>query len=107
MKLYDMFKISLKIIKKQLKESPDKCFVNSKGDSIRLDDVAAEMKKVLNWLYQPMDTGDIQKVVHCSGCRFWVTQKEKEGYLTKNYKVCKLDNLKRDPDFFCKAGIEK
>ena len=107
MQVKTMYKILLRMVKKELEQNPQKCFVSSSGEKIFLSDIQEEFKRIISWLYPKLDSSDICIVVRCKNCKHYKKYTLGEGMKSQKYYACDKDKIHKDPEFFCKDGIEK
>lgn len=106
MKQVDVYRVTIRILRKIAKENPEKSFSNSLGEKVTVKELADELDKILNWLYKDFSTTDIAKVVYCKNCRYYKKYKRKGAFKAQIFQACSKDMKKRDPMFFCKDGEE-
>lgn len=107
MKQADIYRLAVKLLRNMAKENPGKSFTNSAGEKATIDDIANELDKVSKWLYKDFYTEDIDKVVRCKKCKYYKKYKKKDDRKSPPFWACRLTKIKRDPEFYCKEGIEK
>lgn len=106
MNLKEAFFICVQLLKEKAKENPGGG-ITVAGEKIPYTQAVQEMKRVCEWTYPELSTGDVQRVVHCERCTFYKRYRKK-GSLKKTVKrLCSLNHIERSPDFFCKDGKEK
>ena len=71
------------------------------------DLLTAELRKLKGWAYPHLTTEDIVKVVRCKKCQYYKRYKKKGDRKSLPVWACSLDRVKRNPDFYCAAGIQK
>lgn len=71
------------------------------------DIVATELKKLRDWMYPDLETGNVQLVVKCYQCTHYRKFKKKDQPRSRSFFACDIDMAKRDGDFFCKDGVQK
>lgn len=104
MKVVDVYKLAIRVLKKQAKECPSKSFTNSSGETVTIKDIADKMETVVKWIHPELYTDDVACVVRCKKCRFYKTYKKKGAFKSVPFKACCKDMKKRDPMFFCAEG---
>lgn len=65
-----------------------------------------ELTKLKGWAYPELTTDDIVRVVRCSKCKNYKKYKKKGDPKAAPFYACSLNMTKRDPDFYCKDGME-
>ena len=103
-RMVDIYKLAIKLLKKQAAENPGKTFTNSAGEKVSIKQVAEELNKVTQWMYEELRTEDIEKVVRCKYCKHYKKYKKKGALKAVAFYACSKDMKKRDPMFFCKDG---
>lgn len=92
MKVYDLIDSVLEVLKKY------------PSDTTILQ---AELHKMQSWLYPGLTTDDMKMVVRCKNCRFYKRYKKKGAPKIPAFYACSITKTKRDPEFYCKDGMEK
>lgn len=69
--------------------------------------VMEELTRLKGWAYPHLTTEDIVRVVRCAKCRHYKKYKKKDDRKSQPFYACEIDKVKREPDFFCKRGMEK
>lgn len=106
MRMIDVYRLAVKLLKKMAKENPGKSFINSAGEKATIEEVADALDKVSKWLYKDFHTEDIDKVVRCKRCRFYKKYKKQGEFKPKVFMACSKDMKRHDSMFFCKDGEE-
>lgn len=107
MRMLDVYKIALKVLREVLAKNPERSFKSSSGEKVTLAQVISNLDQVCSWLYSDFSTDDIAKVVRCKHCRYYKKFKQKDAPKALPFWACTIDKKKRDPMYFCKDGIEK
>lgn len=104
MKTKDALKIAVKV----LKELPaDRSFKSVSGQKATAAEASQSIQRLIKWAYEDLDSGDMELVVHCKNCQNYKRYKKKGVFKPEIIKMCSLDKIKRDPEFFCKSGVRK
>ena len=107
MRMLDVFKLAAKLLREQAKTQPNRVFENASGDKITAADVATEIEKLTKWMYPDLSCEDIAKVVRCRNCQHFKKYRKKGAFKATTFQACEYDKDKRDPEFYCKRGLEK
>lgn len=105
-KVVNLYKLAIKLLKRQAEENPGKKFTNSEGESATIRDVADSLEKVVSWIHPELLSQDIQAVVRCKRCVHYKAYRKKGESKGAVFRACDIDHMKRDPMFFCKDGEE-
>lgn len=104
MKIIDAFKISIAMIKKELKVNPEKQYKRSSGEVIKLKDVLSCYLRLSDLLYPELTDNDVVKVIRCKKCRHYC---QVEGAKkTQRVWACGLSGERTPADGFCHKGCE-
>lgn len=106
-RVIDVYRIAIKVLRRQQKENPSKTFTNQQGETATIQDVVSGLEGVVKWIHPELTTKDITKVVRCKKCRHYKTYKKKGAFKATPFKACSLDMKRRDPMFYCGDGEEK
>lgn len=107
MRMIDVYRLTIKLLKKMAKENPGKSFTNSSGEKATIEEIAYALDKVSKWLYKDFHTEDVDRVVRCKRCKFYKKYRKKNGFKSQVFQACSKDMKNRDPMFFCRDGEEK
>lgn len=95
--------LCINLLSREEKEHPGGVFKSAEG-AVPYRDAITELKRVREWLYPELRTGDVQLVVRCKNCTHYKRFKKK-GSIKPVYRyLCELDKVARPEDFFCKNG---
>ena len=106
MNLKEAFSICAKLLREKSKENPGGVIVTD-GKKVPYTQAAQELKRVCEWTYPALRTGDIQRIVHCKDCTFYKRYRKKGSLKREVKRLCSIDRIERSPDFFCKNGREE
>lgn len=107
MKATDVYKVTLRVLRKQLKETPDKVFTGPSGEKVTLESVYGYLKQISSWVYPELSTDDIAKVIRCKKCKHYKKYRKKGSANRATFQACELDKQVKDPLFFCGYGEGK
>ena len=107
MKATDMYKVTLQVLRKQLKETPDKIFTGPSGEKVSLKDVYSYLKQISAWVYPELSTDDVSRVTRCKKCKHYKKYRKKGSANRATFMACELDKQLKDPLFFCGRGEEE
>lgn len=99
-----MYKLSIRVLKKALKDNPGKTFTNKQGQTVTIEEVAQGLESVVKWIHPELTTEDIVRVVRCERCQHYKTYKKKGAFKATPFKACELDMKRRPPMFYCRDG---
>ena len=105
MRIADAFCISMLMIKKELRDNPDKQYRKKSGITIKLKDVLNCYSRLLDILYPDLTDNDIVKVVRCKNCGHRC--KVPGPKPTQKIWVCSFSQERTPDDGFCHKGYEK
>lgn len=88
-------------------ESNPKGTIEVFGERVSYSLAAAELRKVVAWVYSELDTGDVQQVIRCKNCANYRKYRSRKNPRAPGRWLCKLDKVEREPEFFCAAGQER
>lgn len=71
------------------------------------DQVVKELESLIGWISPELECSNIVKVTRCKSCSNYHRYKKKGAFKAVPFYACSLDMKRRDPEFFCKDGIEK
>lgn len=77
------------------------------GERVTYGTAAAELRRVVAFVYPEMNTKDIQQIVRCKDCRYCRRYRSKKNPKAPVKRVCSIDGQERRPDFFCANGDSK
>ena len=103
MKVSLMYQTTIDILRLYNKEHPDRKF-QIDGDTVEVKEIAAQMKKLMGWLYKDLTTDNIEKITRCYDCKNYKKYRKRDSIKNGTFYACSLDHSKRRPDFFCKDG---
>lgn len=95
--------LCINLLSREEKEHPGGVLKSAEG-AVPYRDAITELKRVREWLYPELRTGDVQLVVRCKNCAHYKRLKKKHSIKPVYKYVCELDGLERTGDFFCKNG---
>lgn len=104
MKAADLYRLAVKILRKEAQQNPSKTYTNKDGEKASTSDVADMIDKTYQWMYKELATDDVELVVRCKRCKYYKKYKKKEDIKAKPFYACSLTKQKRDPQFFCADG---
>lgn len=108
LKLIDVYRLSVKLLRRLAKEYPNKTFTSPEGEKVTINDIANRLEITSKWVYPQLSSDSIELVVHCRNCRYYKQFKKKGDMLkAKSFFACTKDMSRRDPEFFCKDGDRK
>lgn len=107
MRVVDLYKLAIKLLKRQQAENPQKKFTSPSGEVVYIGDIVNALEKVVSWIHPELSSDDIAKVVRCNRCKHYKTYRKKGAFKPQTFKACCLDMRPRDPMFFCKDGEER
>lgn len=106
MNLKAVLELAEKAYCKKAKENPAGK-IKASGESVLYSDAAKELRKVASFVYPCLDTKDVCQIVRCEKCKYYKKYRKK-GSIKRIVKcLCSIDKIEREPDFYCKNGVEK
>ena len=107
MRTVDIYKLAIRMLKKQQKETPNKTFTSPSGEKVTIQDIIRGLDNITGWLYPNLTPEDVTRVVRCKNCCYYKTYKRKGYKKAVKFKACSKDMKRRDPMFYCQEGEEK
>ena len=95
--------LCINLLSREEKGHPGGVFKSAEG-VVPYRDAITELKRVREWLYPELRTGDVQLVVRCRNCTHYKRLKKKNSIKPVYKYICELDGAERTEDFFCKNG---
>lgn len=80
--------------------------VRINGETLKCFVAAQKIEEMAEMVYTKLDTSSIRMVTLCKDCAHYKRFRSKKSPKKVTY-LCELDKTTRDPDFYCKNGLER